>query len=191
MKLQLLFLTFGLMDIILMSAASPTFAPKLHERPTAICGYINDQGTDKQQTELKLKNAHYYLSWFRRKCVHIQQNCSQRIHTYLNNHCRTQKFKILSSGLFGLVYSFLMQCRMQCKSGLREWYMQNQDKDLQITSIRWVTVEKCAELVGWTKDAINSLRVKGKIRMDVHWTKRNGRIFIDMAAFQQWIGTGK
>ena len=191
MKLQRLFLTFGLMDIILMSAASPTFAPKLLKRPTAICGYINDQGTDKQQTELKLINAHYYLSWFRRTCVHIQQNCSQRIHTYLNNHSRTQKFKILSSGLFGLVYSFLMQRHMQSASGLLEWYMQNQETNLQTTSIRWVTVEKCAELVGWTKDSINSLRVKGKIRMDVHWTKRNGRIFIDMAAFQQWIGTGK
>lgn len=69
--------------------------------------------------------------------------------------------------------------------------MHIQEKDLQTTSVRWVTVEKCAELVGWSKDAINALRVKGKIRMDVHWIKRNGRIFIDMAAFQQWIGTGR
>ncbi|WP_306523703.1 hypothetical protein [Rheinheimera sp.] len=69
--------------------------------------------------------------------------------------------------------------------------MQDQNADPQTTTIRWVTVEKCAELIGWTKDAINALRVKGKIRMDVHWVKRNGRIFIDMAALQQWIGTGK
>ncbi len=69
--------------------------------------------------------------------------------------------------------------------------MHNQETDLQATSVRWVTVEKCAELVGWSKDAINALRVKGKIRMDVHWIKRNGGIFIDMAAFQQWIGTGR
>ncbi|WP_141728893.1 excisionase [Rheinheimera salexigens] len=57
--------------------------------------------------------------------------------------------------------------------------------------VRWVTLDKCAELVGYTKDALNALRVKGKLRMDIHWRKREGRIFIDMHAFQHWIETGK
>ena len=58
------------------------------------------------------------------------------------------------------------------------------------SGVKWVTVDKCAELVGWTKDAINALRTKGHLRMNIHWTKRNGRIFIDMFAFQKWIETG-
>lgn len=66
----------------------------------------------------------------------------------------------------------------------------NDQTNLINHGVKWVTVEKCAELIGWSKDAINSLRVKGKIRMDIHWTKRNGRIFIDLVAFQKWIETG-
>jgi hypothetical protein len=69
--------------------------------------------------------------------------------------------------------------------------MKQTDQDLlQSYPLKWVTVEKCAELIGWSKDAINALRVKGKIRLDVHWTKRNGRIFICLPAFQDWIETG-
>lgn len=48
-----------------------------------------------------------------------------------------------------------------------------------------------AQLVGYTKDALNALRTKGKLRMDIHWRKREGRIFIDMHAFQNWIETGR
>jgi hypothetical protein len=65
-----------------------------------------------------------------------------------------------------------------------------ESKYLVAYGVKWVTVDRCAELVGWTKDAINALRVKGQLRMDIHWTKRNGRIFIDMVAFQRWIETG-
>jgi hypothetical protein len=58
-------------------------------------------------------------------------------------------------------------------------------------SVRWVTLDRCAQLVGYTKDALNALRTKGKLRMDIHWRKREGRIFIDMHAFQNWIETGR
>ena len=69
--------------------------------------------------------------------------------------------------------------------------MHHQESNYLIAyGVKWVTVDRCAELVGWTKDAINALRVKGQLRMDIHWTKRNGRIFIDMVAFQRWIETG-
>ena len=56
--------------------------------------------------------------------------------------------------------------------------------------VEWVTVDKCAFLVGLTKDAINAHRVKGNLRINVHWTKCNGRVFINMPAFQRWIATG-
>lgn len=58
-------------------------------------------------------------------------------------------------------------------------------------SVRWVTLDRCAQLVGYTKDALNALRTKDKLRMDIHWRKREGRIFIDMHAFQNWIETGR
>lgn len=191
MNFRQLPLTGTEMIFIFTTAASPLFAQRLNETTAAICGHLKDLGPD-HLTETKILNAHKNLPvWFRWHSVHYQQTCLAHTHTYLNNFCRIQKFKILSSDLLGLVYSSLMQSRILCASALLEWYMHNQETDLQATSVRWVTVEKCAELVGWSKDAINSLRVKGKIRMDVHWIKRNGRIFIDMAAFQQWIGTGR
>lgn len=58
------------------------------------------------------------------------------------------------------------------------------------TTVTWVTMEKCCELIGWTKDQINALRTRGKIRQDIHWVKRNGRIFINVPAIQKWIETG-
>lgn len=54
----------------------------------------------------------------------------------------------------------------------------------------WVTVDKCAELTGLTVNAINALRTRGKLRIDVHWVKRNGRVFINIPALQSWIEQG-
>lgn len=191
MNFQQFPLTGTEMIFIFTTAASPLLARKSSQTLSTLCNCLDVMGPD-HLTETKILSAHKNQpTWFRRNSVHYQQTCFARTHTYLNNFCRIQKFKILSSGLLGLVYSSLMQSRILCTSALLEWYMHNQETDLQATSVRWVTVEKCAELVGWSKDAINSLRVKGKIRMDIHWIKRNGRIFIDMAAFQQWIGTGR
>jgi hypothetical protein len=67
---------------------------------------------------------------------------------------------------------------------------QSKHADTEFFSVTWVTLDKCCELVGWTKDQINSLRTKGKIRQDIHWIKRNGRIFINVPAIQRWIETG-
>ncbi len=54
----------------------------------------------------------------------------------------------------------------------------------------WVTVDKCAELTGLTVNAINALRTRGKLRLDIHWVKRNGRVFINIPALQSWIEQG-
>lgn len=54
----------------------------------------------------------------------------------------------------------------------------------------WVTVDKCSELTGLTVNAINALRTRGKLRIDVHWVKRNGRVFINIPALQSWIEQG-
>jgi hypothetical protein len=188
MNFQQLPLTVTEMIFNLTNAARPRFVLKLNSEVLS----STRQRCSDNHIKFKQISALYCRSFrFKRKSVLPQPTGLLRPHRKLNNFCRIQKFKILSSDLLGLVYSSLMQSRNLCTSALLEWYMHNQETDLQATSVRWVTVEKCAELVGWSKDAINALRVKGKIRMDVHWIKRNGRIFIDMAAFQQWIGTGK
>jgi len=54
----------------------------------------------------------------------------------------------------------------------------------------WVTVDKCAELTGLTANAINALRTRGKLRLDIHWVKRNGRVYINIPALQSWIEKG-
>lgn len=51
-----------------------------------------------------------------------------------------------------------------------------------------VTVKKCAELTGWTENAIRALIKKGQLRLKVHYFRApNGRIFIDLEAFNRWI----
>lgn len=64
------------------------------------------------------------------------------------------------------------------------------NKAISDHEIRWVTLDKCAELVGLTKDSLNALRVRGILRMDIHWKKRQGRIYIDLIAFQRWVDVG-
>lgn len=68
--------------------------------------------------------------------------------------------------------------------------VQSNTEELVNSGVKWVTMERCAELVGWTKDAIVALRTKGHLRAEIHWIKRNGRVFINMVAFQKWIETG-
>lgn len=63
----------------------------------------------------------------------------------------------------------------------------NNASEIQSYGVRWVTQEKYAELVGQTKDAINSMRAKGKILLNVHWKKVNGRILINIEAMQTLI----
>lgn len=52
----------------------------------------------------------------------------------------------------------------------------------------YVTIEKCAELYGITKEAIRQYKKKGQWRERIHWRKApNGRIFINTKAVDAWI----
>ena len=52
----------------------------------------------------------------------------------------------------------------------------------------FVTIEKCAELLGLTEEAIRQYKKKGQWREKIHWFKApNGRIFINIKAVNQWI----
>ncbi len=53
---------------------------------------------------------------------------------------------------------------------------------------QFVTIEKCAELLGLTEEAIRQYKKKGQWRERVHWVKApNGRIFIKIKAVYEWI----
>lgn len=58
-----------------------------------------------------------------------------------------------------------------------------------MTSVnQFVTIEKCAELLGLTEEAIRQYKKKGQWREKIHWRKApNGRIFIDIKAVNEWI----
>lgn len=173
------------------NAACPKIAHRLTNRLPVLGSKSNHLGSDLQ-TKLKLhfSSVIEITQELRRNNVGSRKDGVRRILSNKPTFRCILKSKKLNSGFLSLFHLALKQVALY-RRVLRNRYMQNPISDPQTTTIRWVTVEKCAELIGWTKDAINAMRVKGKIRMDVHWVKRNGRIFIDMAALQQWIGTGK
>jgi hypothetical protein len=50
-----------------------------------------------------------------------------------------------------------------------------------------VTVEKAAELLGLTKQAIYARIKRREWREGTHWFKRGARLFINMPAIYAWI----
>jgi hypothetical protein len=193
MKFTPLPLTGTIYCINFTSAARPRFAQRL-TKPNPDRGVTTSNLSPDLNSKLKLKSSSALLNqpkWFKRISVTLSPKwLPAHIHKLKHNRPQPKIQNLSSDHFYGLINSALKKGLLLCAHALRKWFMQNQNSDQQITTIRWVTVEKCAELVGWTKDAINALRVKGKIRINIHWIKRNGRIFIDMAAFQQWIRTG-
>lgn len=63
----------------------------------------------------------------------------------------------------------------------------NKSTEVQTYGVKWVTIEKYSELVGLTKDAINSMKAKGKLLFNIHWKKYNGRIYINIETTQALI----
>lgn len=109
--------------------------------------------------------------------------------------CRKSKPKLLTSVLW-LCHARKKFISFRSVSALlrASWEIlmnSSDDSPNELYTVRWVTLDRCAQLVGYSKDALNALRTKGKLRMDIHWRKREGRIFIDMHAFQNWIETGR
>lgn len=54
--------------------------------------------------------------------------------------------------------------------------------------MKWISIQKCAELYGITEEAIRALKKKGDWREQTHWVKApNGRIFINVKKVDEWI----
>ncbi len=176
--------------ISLTNAACPMIAQRLTSYDPNEGAKLNHLGPDLT-TKFKLKNCgvNEINQWFGPLIACSHKYGFRRQQTIQPKHSRFLNSKTFNSDFLSRSPLALKQV-VFTKHALRNRHMHNPNTDQQITTINLVTVDKCAELVGWTKDAINALRVKGKIRINIHWIKRNGRIFIDMAAFQHWIRTG-
>lgn len=56
-----------------------------------------------------------------------------------------------------------------------------------LTGIIWVTIEKAAELLGLTRQAIYARIKRREWREGSEYKKRGHRVFINMPAVYQWI----
>lgn len=58
------------------------------------------------------------------------------------------------------------------------------------TSPRYVTVARAEALTGLSAKAMEHMRAKGVWAQGIHYRVRNGRIFIDLVAYERWVETG-
>ena len=57
-------------------------------------------------------------------------------------------------------------------------------------TVRYVTPFRASALTGLSVKAMEHMRAKGVWAEGVHYRVRNGRIFIDLAAYERWVETG-
>lgn len=98
---------------------------------------------------------------------------------------RTNKTQLIRAALIRLFSSACSQGAFCCLAVRSLWECLMQEMPLQ-----WVTIDRYAELVGTTRDAVRALIKKGKIALEVHWTKCDGRIYINVPAMQKRISQG-
>jgi hypothetical protein len=54
--------------------------------------------------------------------------------------------------------------------------------------MKWVTIKKCAEVSGYSEDAIRAKTKKGVWKYTVHFRKApDGRILINLEEIERWI----
>lgn len=56
-----------------------------------------------------------------------------------------------------------------------------------IQSSRYVTIELASAKTGLTEKAIRNKIERGDWAEDVHYRRRDGRVFIDMEAYEKWV----
>lgn len=58
-----------------------------------------------------------------------------------------------------------------------------------LAPVSYVQVGVFHSLTGFSPDAIQKLIARGEWREGVHFRKRNGRILIDLRAYETWVET--
>ena len=57
--------------------------------------------------------------------------------------------------------------------------------------MNWKTIQKVSEETGMSEESLRALKKKGSLREKIHWVKSpNGRILINVPAFEKWMVTG-
>ncbi|MEH6542465.1 MAG: hypothetical protein V7721_00855 [Porticoccaceae bacterium] len=56
----------------------------------------------------------------------------------------------------------------------------------QVLQVEWVTLKRLSELTGLTSEAIRAMIKKGKLQIDYHWHKQDGRIYLNIERFNEW-----
>lgn len=57
-------------------------------------------------------------------------------------------------------------------------------------TVRYVTTARASELTGLSVKAMEHLRAKGIWAQGIHYRIRNGRVYIDLEAFERWVEKG-
>lgn len=52
---------------------------------------------------------------------------------------------------------------------------------------RWVRLNKFCELTGYSAKAVHALKTSGKWRLAREYRKVDGRILIDLQAYEKWV----
>ncbi len=52
---------------------------------------------------------------------------------------------------------------------------------------KWVTVQKLSEITGMPREGFYAHKKKGRLKQEIHWIKRHGRIFIHLENFYTWL----
>lgn len=58
---------------------------------------------------------------------------------------------------------------------------------VRVAPARWVTIQLAATLTGLTEKAIRRKIERGVWLQGKHWRKADGRVYLDMAAYERWI----
>jgi hypothetical protein len=57
-----------------------------------------------------------------------------------------------------------------------------------VSVVKWVTIKKLSELIGYSEHAIRAKIKKGVWRQGPHWTKAaDGRILMNLPGIEAWI----
>jgi len=62
---------------------------------------------------------------------------------------------------------------------------------IMVPLARYVTVAIASAATGMTVKAMEHLRASGAWAEGIHYRRRNGRIFVDMQAYERWVQTGR
>jgi len=60
----------------------------------------------------------------------------------------------------------------------------------QASNENWVLLKLACEQTGLTKCALREYIKKGRLQSNIHYVKREDRIWIEMGALYRWVRTG-